>query len=119
LAPWKCHCGGLVNSIAYCGDWGDSSISNAASAVIQVSALALILSKTIVSVVENCEISCESSAGAVLVELPCGSVKGTIATRALRSGLFSQAHLLRYCIHGKLSEAASARSTIASAAISS
>jgi hypothetical protein len=54
------------------------SISNAASAVVEASALALILGKTIVSEVENCEISAKSGASAVLVELSCSSVQGAI-----------------------------------------
>jgi hypothetical protein len=72
------HCGCCVDSVAYSRDWGRISISNAASAVVQVSALALILSKTSVSEVENCEVSGESGAGAVLIESSCGRVQGAI-----------------------------------------
>jgi hypothetical protein len=117
LASGELHSSGRVDSIAYGGDWGGDSISNAASAVVQVSALALILSKTSVSEVENCEVSGESGAGAVLIESSCGRVQGAIGAWALRSGLVSQANLLSCSLNCELSEAASASSSIANATI--
>jgi hypothetical protein len=62
LAAGKGYWGSRVDTIANCGNWSRGSISNAASTVVLGSALALILSETIVSVVEDSEISGEGCA---------------------------------------------------------
>jgi hypothetical protein len=80
---------GQIRTLTYYGGWGGISICNAASAIILASALALILSKAVVSIVQNSEISGESRARAVLIELLCSNVHGRIGARTLRSGLVS------------------------------